>query len=182
MNEQRGSDIDNHYEEGLMEEQKVVSFEELKESQTAIIPIPNAKNDGTIYVRAKRVALSTLVQSGGIPNELLKAVFGVLGDAKKEGKLIDAGIGADDDEKAVEQWKSFARVLDVVARQALVEPTYEQFEEAGGLTTEQLTALYMWVQQGFEAVSGFCRHIVGNPGKGTQAVGSGGRYMGEGTE
>jgi len=103
-------------------------------------------------VRLKRPSLYMLAARGVIPNPLL-------GAAKE---VFDGKGGNEDKEDNVDndldghKFKDMAELLNIVAENALVEPTYQQFEESGiSLTDMQLIQIFNYTQTGVKMLERF---------------------------
>lgn len=129
-----------------VQETKITSFEELKKySKGAVVELPSFGEGQPLTVRVKRDSLIEMVQNGTIPNPLMTVAM----DLFYEG--MD---GLDKTDEAT--FKALREVYTSVAKAILVEPTYEQIEEAGlRLTDEQLLALYNYNQAGVSGLIPF---------------------------
>lgn len=107
---------------------------------TTALELPGFRDGETLSVRVRRPSLLAMAAGGTIPNELL-------GCARR---LFCEGVS---DSLPLDQ---LGRVLISVARQALVEPTYDQLAEAGcELTDMQLSAIYAFSQTGVRSLACF---------------------------
>lgn len=139
-----------------MENLKVTSIESLKSKgvdKGAILPLEGFYDDEPFVVRVKRVPLLGMVEAGFIPNELLTAAHNVF-YGNKGAKLTPEEIG--------NNFKEYAEICKVIAKNSLVEPTYAELQEAGiELTDNQLVGIYSFWQSGVAALKSF-RNIFGN--------------------
>ena len=95
----------------------------------------------TVEMELKRPSILALAAAGAIPNPLMKTAR----------KLFYSGINPDGGDLAEE-----GRVLVEVAKAAMVNPTFEELEEAGiELTDEQLIAIFQFTQLGAKALDRF---------------------------
>ena len=123
----------------------VTSIQSLKKyAEGSEVELSGFVNRETITVRLKRPSLFGLAESGKIPNPLLRVAAGLF----KNGVTQTAGEG--------ESFKDTASLVVQVAKAALVEPTYDDFAEAGlTLTDTQLLEIYHFTQTGVELMSRF---------------------------
>lgn len=115
-----------------MEEKRVTSLEEMKlQARGQIVKIPGWSPGMTVNVRVRRVDLTAMIAAAGaLPNVLAAAL------AKKDPSGEVPAPTPEDIEKLLP-------VLDAVAREALVEPTYEQIvREVAPLTLDQKVAIF----------------------------------------
>ena len=130
---------------------KPEDLQKLKEKfiEGEIVELPPF-NDGTPFVaKLKRLSLLTLCKNGVIPNQLL-GVAQELFEGKQRSDI-----------------KKYAEILDVIAKNAMVEPSFEDVEEV--LTDMQRVAIFAYTQNGVTALIPF-REIAklsasGNSGK-----------------
>lgn len=105
------------------------------------VELPGYAN-GSVKVKMRRPSLLALVRSGAVPNPLIAVA----------GELFSSGSQAL--EKA--SFGEVAEVIDIVARAALVEPSFEQLEQEGvNLTDEQLMAIFSYAQAGVRGLEPF---------------------------
>lgn len=124
---------------------KVSTLAELQqESKGKVIEIAGFDGITPIKVKVKPVSLMAAIAGDSIPNELLsKAVEVFEGQPKKEPYTRD---------KIIEMYD----MLIWYARTCLVEPTYQELEEAGiELTDFQLMDIYHFAREGQAALSTF---------------------------
>lgn len=148
---------------------KVTSLDELRAQATDVVELPGWVEGQTLFARLRRVGLMNLVTSGHLPNELLGTV----------GQLVSAKPGVNPMEgSSAEDVQRYGQLLEAVAKAALVEPTYDQIVEAtGGLTDEQLQAIFLYSTRGVRVLELFRR-----PTRASEAAGVHGEGMGESTE
>lgn len=123
---------------------QVTSLEQLKNiSQGEVVALPGF-TDEPFVARLKRPALLDLVASGQIPNPLLNVAYKVFYGEETQGK------------KNENNMKEHGELLKIVARKALVEPSYAQLEELGlELTDLQLMMIFNYTQQGAKVLEPF---------------------------
>lgn len=117
----------------------IVNLKELKAGKE--ISIPGFFGDGEeINVMLKRPSILSLAAKGIIPNTLMSAAQKVFTEEVDES--VDFG--------------QIGEVMQVVAKAALLEPTYDEFTEAGfELTDDQISHIFMFVQGGAKALENF---------------------------
>lgn len=122
------------------EEQKleVTSIEALKEMAGAKdIEVPSFVKGETVVFRMKRPSLMSMAAKGKIPNALLS----------EANKLFVSGETTETMDK--DTLKEMHGVFVLMAKEALVSPSYEELEENGiELTDEQLMFIYNFSQRG----------------------------------
>ncbi len=125
-------------------EQKVTSIQDfIKQSQGEVVELPGFTSE-PIFVKLKRPSLLGLVKQGKIPNALLTRTNELFSG--------DAGIDPTDDDMMEELFE----VLELIADESFVEPTYHEIKEAGvKLTDEQLMAVFNYSQKGVKGLESF---------------------------
>lgn len=92
--------------------------------------------------KLKRPSMLGLVANGEIPNPLLNAAYILFNGAKTTKDVINM--------------KEQKELLTIMARGAMVEPTYAELEEIGlELTDTQLLEIYNYTQIGVKALTSF---------------------------
>lgn len=95
-------------------------------------------------VRLRRPSLMRLAQEGEIPNQLLGSAATLFSEGAV--RMMSDG----------EKFTELSETVLLLAKASLVEPTYEELEEAGiELTDSQLMDIYMYTQQGVRILDGF---------------------------
>lgn len=125
---------------------EITSIEELKQIATGeIVELPSFSENVPFIAKVKRPSLLRLVKSGKIPNKLL---------VKTNELFVADGAGFDTEDSNM--MADLCEVLDVIAEQTLVEPSYKELKDNGiDLTDEQLMALFNYSQQGVKALESF---------------------------
>ena len=130
------------------EEQKVVvtSLEQLKEySKGSIVEFPPFAEGQEFYARVKRPSLLSMVKQGKIPNELL---------VRANELFVQDGAGFDPEEKNL--MEQMYDIMELMAEETFVEPTYSEMKEVGiQLTDEQMMFVFNYAQQGVRALESF---------------------------
>lgn len=121
---------------------KVTSIDELKAMAKGEIVELKGFGTETFVARLRRPSLLNMVTNSKIPNTLLSASHTVFFGAKTS--------------KDVVSMDESNQLYRIVAKEALVEPTLEQIEEAGlELTDEQLIEIFQYTQVGVRALESF---------------------------
>lgn len=131
----------------MSKEVKVISIEELSQiKEGEIVPIQGFNGSGHVYVRLKRPSILSLASKGDIPNPLLKTAYNLF-----------YGIEESTDKKANEtSLKDNGKIFEIVAENALIEPTYKQLEEMGiPLNDVQILQIWRYVNEGATALESF---------------------------
>lgn len=112
-----------------------------------LVKLPPFNEGVPCVVKLKRVSLMALMKHGKIPNQLLNSATSLF----NTGKIADESATNKED-----YLKQTSQMLDVFARASLVEPTYEQLEQAGvELTDLQLAAIFSYSQSGVKDLERF---------------------------
>ena len=124
---------------------KVTDFEKLKTmAGVREVEMPGFVAGETVVFRMKRPSLLSLASSGKIPNVLMGEV----------NKLFTEGISEETMDK--DSMKELHEILELMANEALEEPTYQELKDNGiELTDEQLMFIYNFSQRGLTALFPF---------------------------
>lgn len=125
---------------------QITSIDELKSyANGTVVELPSFSEGQPFVARLKRPSLLGMVKQGKVPNTLL---------VRANELFVQAGAGFDvEEENMMEQMFD---VLDLMAGETFVEPTYKEIKEAGiQLTDEQLMFIYNYAQQGVRALESF---------------------------
>lgn len=128
------------------EKATVTSIDELKRySSGAVVELPCFAEGQPFVARLKRPSLLGMVKQGKIPNTLL---------VRANELFVQDGTGFDPDEQ--DMMSQMFDVLELLARETFVEPTYTEIKEAGiELTDEQMMFIFNYAQQGVKALESF---------------------------
>lgn len=131
-----------------MEVQKVTSLEDLKKYAKGVYAeLPEFGPDQPFYAYISRPSLLSLTANGKIPNALL----GIATSLFKNGSATISSAKPEDLQKSTQ-------VFHILAKAALVNPTYDEIKEAGlELNDEQLAFIFNYTQQGTKALETFRR-------------------------
>lgn len=127
-------------------ELKVTELSKLIESAKGeIVQLPGFTEDVPFFARVRKPSLLGLVKAKKIPNNLL---------IKTNELFVQDGTGFDTDD--ANMMEDLCNVLDVIAQETLVEPSYDDLKNNGvELTDQQRTALFSYSQQGIKALESF---------------------------
>lgn len=122
---------------------EITNIEKLKKiAQGEIVELPGFAHEEPFMARLKRPSLLNLAGHGQIPNDLLNAVHIVFFGAKTS--------------KDVVSMKELNAIYELVAKAAMVEPSYSELTEIGlELTDEQLLEIFNYTQRGVEVLKSF---------------------------
>lgn len=124
----------------------ITSIEDLKNyANGTIVEMPPFAEGQPLVARLKRPSILGMAKQGKIPNTLL---------VKANELFLQSGAGLDTEEE--DTMKQLYDVLDIIASETLVEPTYEDIKNVGlELTDEQMMFLFNYSQQGVKALESF---------------------------
>jgi hypothetical protein len=124
----------------------VTSIEELKQySNGVLIELPCFAEGQTFVARLKRPSILGMVKQRKIPNTLL---------VRANELFVQDGTGFDPDEENM--MEQMFDVLELMAHESFVEPTYSEIKDAGiELTDEQMMFIFNYAQQGVKALESF---------------------------
>nr|DAH88438.1 MAG TPA: hypothetical protein [Caudoviricetes sp.] len=127
-------------------EVNVTSIEDLKNyASGTVVEMPPFAEGQPLVARLKRPSILGMAKQGKIPNTLL---------VKANELFLQNGAGLDAEEE--DTMKQLYDVLDLIAKETLVEPTYEDIKSVGlELTDEQMMFLFNYSQQGVKALESF---------------------------
>ena len=130
----------------VKKELEITDIETLAKSASGeIVQLPSFTESVPFIARVKRPSLLGLVKSNKIPNNLL---------VKTNELFINDGAGFDTEDNNM--MKDLCDVLETIAGETLVEPSYDDLKAAGvELTDEQLMALFNYSQRGVAALESF---------------------------
>ena len=128
-----------------MDKAKVTTLKELQGyAKGSIVELPEFGDGQPFVARLRRPSIMMLAKQGKIPNALLV----------KANELFTNRIGMNPNDQSM--LGELLDVIEVLASETFVEPTYEQIKEAGvQLTDEQFMAIFNYTQQGVKALENF---------------------------
>lgn len=129
-----------------MENIKVTSIDQLKlMSGGEIVKLPPFIQGQDFYAKLRRPSMLKLVQSGQIPNSLLRTA----------NMLFSGGVSEELD-RDDEFMKDMFDLIDVLAGAVFVEPSWSELKQAGiELTDEQYMFIFNYTQEGVKALEPF---------------------------
>lgn len=119
----------------------ITSFEEFKNKAQSIIDLPGFEPGETVTVKVKKVSLLGLASSGKIPNSLMGVVS----------KLFNSAGNAPEAEAMKSNIVEMTQLMSLIAKNALVEPSYEKVKEY--LTDDQLSGIFDYAMGGIKQVT-----------------------------
>lgn len=128
----------------------VITLDEIRErARGEVIEIPDWNGRGTIKVRVRKIDITPIVmQAGVIPNSLkVKAQEVFEGEVKRNVKSDDIDI----------EMEKLMPALDAIAREALVEPKYDDIQGILPLTLNQKLAILNYVTEELKQLEPFRR-------------------------
>lgn len=129
------------------------SIEELKKAKlTTIRELPSFPDGTPLVVELKKPSLIDMTIRGRILNPLLTSAISIIpteDKEKAEGEKATPALNAED-------FKSTAELFITICEECMVKPTYAEVKEyAGGLTDEQILAIYNYTQEGMDKLQSF---------------------------
>jgi hypothetical protein len=125
----------------------VITLSEIQErARGEVIEIPDWDGKGVIKVRARKIDITPIaMQAGMIPNSLKVKAHEVF-----DGKVQTKDLGDID-----VNMEKMMPALDAVAKEALVEPKYEEIQEILPLTLNQKLAIFHFVSEEVRQLESF---------------------------
>jgi len=124
---------------------KITTLEEIKaQTEPEVITIPGFRPATTINVQIRYVDLTPAILATNISNPLLALAYQKAREGKTEAEIaaeINRSVPEKDAEKVLQ-------ALNVLAKQALVSPTYDELTAIAPLNAEQLAAIYLYMLYG----------------------------------
>lgn len=127
------------------ETEQVTSLEQLKQYANGnIVRLPDFAEGQPFIARLKRPSILGMAKQGKIPNSLL---------VKTNELFVQSG-SLDTEENSMMQ--EIYDVIDLIADETFVEPTYKEIKSTGiQLTDEQMMFIFNYSQQGVKALESF---------------------------
>lgn len=123
----------------------ITSVEQFKAKAFKEVEIPGFEENETVTVRLRKVSILGLASSGKIPNSLMGTVNKLFGEGKKSADKEKVA------QTSMENLGEMAKLLDLIAQNALVEPKFSEIGEL--LTDDQKNAIFEYSQAGVKAVT-----------------------------
>ena len=127
------------------ETEQVTSLEQLKQYANGnIVRLPDFAEGQPFIAKLKRPSILGMAKQGKIPNSLL---------VKTNELFVQSG-SLDTEENSMMQ--EIYDVIDLIASETFVEPTYDEIKSTGiQLTDEQMMFIFNYSQQGVKALESF---------------------------
>lgn len=127
------------------ETEQVTSLEQLKQYANGnIVRLPDFAEGQPFVAKLKRPSILGMAKQGKIPNSLL---------VKTNELFVQSG-SLDTEENSMMQ--EIYDVIDLIAEETFVEPTYKEIKSTGiELTDEQMMFIFNYSQQGVKALESF---------------------------
>ena len=110
-----------------------------------VVRFPDFAEGQPFVARVRRPSMLVLAKQGKIPNSLLTAA----GELFSKG---GAGMDADNENMLSDVYG----ICEVIARASLVQPTYDEIQQAGmELSDDQIMAIFNYTQNGVKALESF---------------------------
>ena len=124
---------------------KITSIKDLREyAKGAIVELPEFAEGQPFVARLKRPSIMDMARSGKIPNALLV----------RANELFTNSAGLNPNEQNM--MSELMDVMEAIAEESFVEPTYQEIKESGiTLTDQQLMAVFNYTQNGVKALENF---------------------------
>lgn len=125
--------------------EQVTSLEQLKQYANGnIVRLPDFAEGQPFVAKLKRPSILGMAKQGKIPNSLL---------VKTNELFVQSG-SLDTEENSMMQ--EIYDVIDLIANETFVEPTYDEIKSTGiELTDEQMMFIFNYSQQGVKALESF---------------------------
>lgn len=125
--------------------EQVTSLEQLKQyADGNIVRLPDFAEGQPFVAKLKRPSILGMAKQGKIPNSLL---------VKTNELFVQSG-SLDTEENSMMQ--EIYDVIDLIASETFVEPTYDEIKSTGiELTDEQMMFIFNYSQQGVKALESF---------------------------
>lgn len=119
---------------------KIISAESFMKKATRIIDIPGFEPGEVFSVRVKNVGVLSMIIGGKLPNSLLLMATELFPDPNAIASVQTSTEQLLDNPEAL---KSMSQMMRAVAKEALVEPLYDDIAE--GITDEQIQSIFTQV-------------------------------------
>ena len=119
---------------------KIISAESFMKKATRVIEIPGFEPGEVFSVRVKNVGVLSMIIGGKLPNSLLLMATELFPDPNAIASVQTSTEQLLDNPEAL---KSMSQMMRAVAKEALVEPLYDDIAE--GITDEQIQSIFTQV-------------------------------------
>lgn len=132
--------------EAVREQLQITTIEQLKQYATGdVVELPPFSQNQPFVARLKRPSLLAMAKNGKIPNNLL---------VKTNELFVNDGTGTNASDE--QMLSDIFSVIDVIAKEVFVQPTYDEIKEAGiELTDEQMIFIFNYTQNGVKQLENF---------------------------
>ena len=121
-----------------------------------LIELPPLSKDTKFIVKVRKPDIMSMLIDDKIPNPLIKVALNMTEDKKGPDIFKDNQNENDADNVDIEKTKRFIEFLRVMAKEALIEPKYQELEEAGiVLNTSQLMVIYQYITNEVQQLESF---------------------------
>ena len=127
----------------------IITAEQFRSKAVSIIKIPGFEQNEVFEIKVRKLSIVGLMSSGKIPNSLMKVVK----DAFAGIKSSTQNGGEDNTEAIMDKAGDIGKLMDIVCREAMLEPTFEEVEDV--MNDAQKIAVFQFTQGGVEAVQPF---------------------------
>ena len=112
-----------------------------------VVEFPPFAEGQPLIARVRRPSVLALAKGGRIPNSLMSDATSLfMGTANAKGANAPSS----------ELLSSIASLVEIIAEESLIEPTYKEIKEAGlDLTDDQMMFLFNYTQQGVKELGSF---------------------------
>lgn len=130
------------------------TIEELKEyANGAVVELPPFSDSQPFCVRLRRPNATEMLVNGSVPNELMHTAFVLFQLTEEEEKKLS-------EQEQIENMERTQKMLQHIAKCAMVSPTYQDVLDAGlEMTDAQLIGIYNYVQTGVKKLAFFRKTI-----------------------
>lgn len=119
---------------------KIITAESFMKKATRVIEIPGFEPGELFSVKVKNVGVLSMIIGGKLPNSLLVMATQLFPDTQSSESLQKSTDKLLDDPEAL---KAMSQMMRAIAKEALVEPKYEDIAE--GITDEQIQSIFTQV-------------------------------------
>ena len=119
---------------------KIITAESFMKKATRVIEIPGFEPGELFSVRVKNVGVLSMIIGGKLPNSLLAMATQLFPDTQSSESLQKSTDKLLNDPEAL---KAMSQMMRAIAKEALIEPKYEDIAE--GITDEQIQSIFTQV-------------------------------------
>lgn len=139
---------------------KPITLAEIKKkSEGELIEIPDWNGRDTIWVRVRSVDVTAhLLEAGSLPNEVKMAVdeaFDSGAQSEEDLKRIRSKLSEGSEQNQQDRLRKMLPMLNAIAKEALIEPTYDEVNEVYPLNIQQKLAIFEYSTKGIDSMASF---------------------------